>query len=283
MSYSSVFVDAHWLRDNLNKPTVKVLYTRLADIQTGAVESTIGSIIPNAQLFDFEAEFADHDSPYPHTLPSNSHIERELRRLGLNERDHVVIYDSKGMYSVARVWWMLRSIGHQYISILQGGLPSWLDNNFDVEDELKTVYPTSDYQISAKPNQFVDTTYLLTKIQDPQTIIIDARAKGRFEGSVAEPRPGVRSGRIPGSKNLPFLDIVKEGCLLDVDSLKHSFESLGVTPSCHLIMTCGSGVTACILALAGVLCGYENVSVYDGSWSEWGSVNTLPIERGEIQ
>ena len=280
MDYESVFVEAPWLHSNLANNAVKVLYTRLADIKTGAIEPTHSAIIPNARLFDFENTFADKQSRFPHTRPSTEQMSQELQRLGIRNTDYLVVYDSKGLYSVARAYWMLRAIGHQKVSILRGGLPEWKACGYAVLNKLDVEPKLSEYRVTPQPDYFVDTDYVLSVIGDKNTLILDARAQGRFEGTEPEPRVGLRSGHIPGSKNLPFTNIIANGRLVDKTHLNELFNALAPNKSKHLVMSCGSGVTACILALAATTCGYSKVSVYDGSWSEWGSLHHLPIEQG---
>ena len=269
-------VSVEYLKAQLDDPTLLVLYTSMADIVSGLAEPIPAELIPGSVFFDFEKVFCDTSSGLPHTMPDAALFEREATKLGINANSKIVVYDSKGLYSAPRVWWMFKAMGHTNIAVLNGGLPAWLLNNYPVEKALHTSQQTGDFKAKTDKSAFVNASWIVEHLDHIN--VIDARSSARFNGTVPEPRVGLRSGHIPGSINLPFNQCIDNGALLPPSELKQQFADLNLNKQQPLIFSCGSGVTACILALAASEVGYSNLSVYDGSWSEWGAKVELPVE-----
>ena len=269
-------VSVTWLKAHLDDPTLVVLYTSMADIVSGQAEPLPAGVIPGSLFFDFENEFCDKSSGLPHTMPDSALFQRGARKLGINTNSKIVVYDSKGLYSAPRVWWMFKAMGHDNIVILDGGLPAWVASSSAVNKEFSLNDKEGDFTALTNSRSFVGASWLLSHLN--QINIIDARSHGRFHGTAQEPRAGLRSGHIPGSVNLPFNQCISDGRLVPSADLQRIFSSLKINPQQDLVFSCGSGVTACILALAACQLGYTNVSVYDGSWSEWGAKKELPVE-----
>ena len=233
--------------------------------------------IPFARRFDLNEDFSDVKSPLPHTMPSALHFEKSAQALGINQQSQIVVYDDLGLFSAARAWYMFKAMGHKNIAVLDGGLPQWLKLNKPIDDassnaNVNKTYPAGNFIAHQQADFFCHWQEVQAQSQSKGQVILDARANRRFSGLDAEPRAGVRSGHMPNAKNLPYSELLNQGLFKPTEQLEKLFVDLNEHNQA-MIMSCGSGVTACILALAAELTGRENVRVYDGSWSEWG---TLP-------
>ncbi len=232
--------------------------------------------LPGAQRFDIDV-IKDAYNPLPHMLPDADTMSHHLSQLGLHPDDTVVIYDQQGLFGAPRVWWMLRAYGFENVYILEHGLPGWYDAQRPVEagNELR---PSADIQVSLRSD-------LLASKQDVKnaagntTQIVDARSAARFDGAAPEPRPGMRSGHMPGALNLPYTDLLDGDTLKTLDELKTIIDNAGIDLSAPLISTCGSGVTAAFLCLALQSLGISNWQLYDGSWSEWGAATDCDVVK----
>ncbi|MFT4091301.1 MAG: 3-mercaptopyruvate sulfurtransferase [Asticcacaulis sp.] len=227
--------------------------------------------IPTAQFFDLDA-ISDTQSPLPHMAPSPDIFAHAVGNMGISHTDHVVIYDRQGLFSAARVWWTFRLMGHLKVQILRGGLPAWEAAGLALE----TGQPeTSPKVYTATPNDALsmDIKTLKDISQNGTQIILDARPAARFDGTAPEPRAGLRSGHMPNSLNLPFGQLIEDGQLKSAEDLKAIFQHLNISPESPVVTTCGSGVTAAIIALALYETGHKNVRLYDGSWAEWGQAD----------
>ena len=274
-------VNAEWLAANLGTPRICVvdgswhLPTLGRDPQT----EFAGQHIPGAVFFDVD-QISDDENPLPHMVPSEEKFATEIGALGIRNEDHIIAYDATGVGSAARVWWMFRLFGHRRVSVLNGGLPAWVKSGGSLENS--TQVPTStEYAARLNPALLRKFKDLLGNIESNAELVLDARTPGRYAGTEPEPRPGLRSGHIPKSLNLPFLD------LYDLDThlmksgkqLEKVFTEAGVEHGKNVITSCGSGITACNLALALHIIGHTDVAVYDGSWSEWGARKAIPVAR----
>jgi len=242
----------------------------------GQKDFNLTEYIPGALPFDLSGAFSDSNSNFPNTLPSPSDFETEARKLGISRDSRLLIYDCHGIFSSPRVWYMFSAMGHKNIFVLDGGLPAWKESGFHVENKPSKPRQTGDFEVNFNPNKFITIEGLRELDLGQKTTILDARSKKRFSGIEAEPRKGLRSGHIPGSENRPYSELLREGKFKTILELENLFKDYAKDR--ELVMTCGSGVTACILALAAENLEYPNIKVYDGSWTEYGQ-SSFPIEK----
>ncbi len=274
-------VSTEWLAAHLNDPDLRVIDASWhLDPARDARAEYQAAHIPGARFFDLD-EISDHRSLLPHMAPPVEKFVSRMRAMGIGDGHQVVIYDNSPLHSAARVWWTFRLMGKTDVAVLDGGLAKWQAEGRPVEDMppmLRDRHMTVQRQAALVRD--VTQVAAASKLGDHE--IIDARAAERFRGEVAEPRPGLRSGHIPGAKNLPFGNLYeKDGTMKDVAGLQAAFEAAGVDLSKPAITTCGSGVTAATLFLALERIGHRNHSLYDGSWAEWGSFPDLKIATGD--
>ena len=234
-------------------------------------------VIANSQRFDLKCSFSDTKSELSFTLPSAEKFQRQARMLGINNNSQVVIYDDIGLYSAPRAWWMFKAMGLANVAVLDGGLPEWLAQGRRTQSG-RCNAPTfkGDFVVNQKMTLFCGKQTVSKAILANDQVIIDARAADRFSGKTEDPRSGVRNGHIPSAFNLPYVELQDHGKMLCKEQLKAKLNALN-SAKYHTIFSCGSGITACVLALAADICGYEAISVYDGSWSDWGSDLSLPV------
>jgi thiosulfate/3-mercaptopyruvate sulfurtransferase len=236
------------------------------------------SLIPNSQFFDIEGVFSDHMSGFPHTMVSPEHFSKEAKKLGINQDSTVIVYDRWGVYSSPRAWWLFRYMGLEKVYVLNGGEPAWKAAGLPIVDDYSS--PEEQGNFKAKPNYewFISKEELVERLGDDDFTITDARSSGRFHGTAPEPREGLRSGHIPGSKNLPF-DQVLDGINYQDDMELQRLYDGKIDSGKQNIFTCGSGISAAIIALGAYELGNDYVTIYDGSWSEWGADPEVPIEK----
>ena len=227
--------------------------------------------IPNARFFDIKQRFSDVSAPFPSTLPSKEQFQKEARAIGINNDSIIVVYDDKGIYSSARVWWLFKTFGFENVAVLDGGFPEWKIQNSEIESYNNETYLQGNFEAEYYSNLMTDFEGIKGFRDDSETLIIDARSEDRFQCKVDEPRAGLRRGTIPKSKNLPYTSLLKGYKLKSKEELSTIFNNL-VDHKPKVVFSCGSGITACILALAATLCNYNNLIVYDGSWTEYGSL-----------
>ena len=233
--------------------------------------------IPGSARFDLD-RWSDHSSPYPHMLPGTAQFADAMRYCGVSDDSEVIVYDGMGLFSAPRLWWMLRSYGHKNVRVLDGGLPSWEREGYVTEPGWDRDRGGAFTERLVKSGYWADANDVLTASTRLGTFVIDARSPGRFSGVDPEPRAGLRSGHIPESFNIPYAEVLDVTSKLQpLDVLRARFTEAGVSPDHKLIASCGSGVSACILALALAQLQFDSVAVYDASWSEWGSDSTFPV------
>jgi thiosulfate/3-mercaptopyruvate sulfurtransferase len=269
-------VSAEWLKAELGKPDLVVLdatWFLPTENRDGRAEYLAGHI-PGARFFDIDA-MSDPDSDLPHMLPTAGRFARLVGALGIGNADRVVAYDAKGIASAPRAWWMFRVFGHEKVAVLDGGLPAWRAAGGPIETGEPPPPAPKRFVPAFRAGLVAGFGDLIRPILNrdlPRPRIVDARAKGRYDGTAPEPRPGLRSGHIPYSDNLPYTELLTpEGRLADPDTLRRRLAEVGVDGSEPVVFTCGSGVSACVLALAAARLGLPDAAVYDGSWSEWAS------------
>ena len=273
-------VSAHWLEQHLDDASVVVLDASFHLPTSGrdAAAEYRETHIPRAVFFDIDA-ISDADNALPHMLPSESVFSAACQALGINQNSTVVVYDTVGLFSAARAWWMLEVFGHQRVAVLDGGLPRWQRDGRAV-DNTEVTPDRGDFVATLDATRVRNLDQLLANLDQAHEQVVDARAAGRFNGTEPEPRPGMRSGHIPGAVNVPVSSLLDgaTGLVHANQVLEQLFVDAGAKLDKPVITSCGSGVTACALTLALSLIGKRDVSVYDGSWSEWGARPDTPID-----
>jgi thiosulfate/3-mercaptopyruvate sulfurtransferase len=265
-------VTTQWLAGRLGAPDIRVIDAswHMPSAGRDGKAEYMANHIEGAVFFDID-EIADTSSPYPHMMPSPEKFTSRVKRLGLGDGLRLVVYDSLGVFSAARVWWMFRYMGHEDVVVLDGGLPKWLAEGRAVDDDLP-IARERHFTVRRRADLIRDKAQIARKLETKAAQILDARPAGRFDGSMPEPRAGLPSGHMPGALNLPFAAVLNpDGTMKDRDALAEVFQAAGVDVAKRLVTTCGSGVSACILALALARLGQWDVPVYDGAWCEWAS------------
>lgn len=264
-------VSVDWLKAHLETPNLVILNASIPKVTDTSNSFSEALLIPNTRFFDIKHKFSDVVAPFPSTFPSEAQFTREAQLLGIHKDSLIVVYDDKGIYSSARAWWLFKAFGHHNVAVLDGGLPEWNKAKYATEIYQPFKGAKGDFVAFENKNLMKFFEDIKVESQDASHIIMDARSEKRFKCLVDEPRDGLRRGTIPNSVNLPFEDLLDGFCLKNIDELKQIFNKLA-KPSDNLTFSCGSGITACVLALGADLAGYEHLSVYDGSWTEWGSL-----------
>lgn len=275
-------VPTAWLEDHLKDPDLRILDASwyLPAMERDGRAEYDASHIPGARFFDID-EISDHRSELPHMVPPVEKFMSRMRAMGVGDGHQIVIYDGMGLFSAPRVWWLFRLMGKKDVAVLDGGFPKWIAEDRPVEDMPSLV---RDRHLTAiRQNHLVkDVTQVAMASKLGDWEIVDARPAGRFRGQVPKPREGMRSGHIPGSKNVPFTTLLNaDQTMKTADEIRGVFAEAGVDLAKPIITSCGSGVTAAILSLALERIGKMDHALYDGSWSEWGQSPMLNVATGE--
>lgn len=272
-------VSTEWLATRLDAPDVRVvdgsfyLPAQKRDAKAEYAERHI----PGAVFFDID-EISDTSSALPHMMPPPEKFASRVRKMGLGDGNRIVVYDGGPMPGAARVWWMFRAFGHKDVAVLDGGLPKWLAEGRPVTDDPPA--PRERHFTARLDSTLIrDVEQVKRLVEGGGEQIVDARAAPRFRGEVPEPRPNLRLGHMPGALNLPYNELIdpKTGCMLPDAALRARIAAAGIDPAKKVTASCGSGVSACVVALGLYLTGGREAAIYDGSWTEWGSREDTPI------
>ncbi|WP_268808992.1 sulfurtransferase [Vibrio parahaemolyticus] len=272
-------ISAKELHALLDQQNVKLLDASISFQIPSESKKITDKWIPNTYRFDYDNDFCLPDTSLPHMMPTEAGFNVSAQKLGLNNEDLIIVYDNSGTLASPRAWWMLQAMGHENVKVLNGGLPAWIEAGLPVVDSLVKPEQLGNFSGKLNKNAFLDANAVLEYSNNCSAHIVDARSRARFFGEVPEPREGLRSGHIPNSLCLPFQELLDNGYIKPNSELKQAFSELSLYNDNSIIFSCGSGVTACILLLAAHQLGLRNLSVYDGSWTEWGADCSLPITR----
>jgi len=275
-------VSTQWLAAHLKDPDLRVLDASwyLPGSKRDPFAEYQRAHIPGARFFDLD-DVSDHRSDLPHMVPPVEKFMSRMRAIGVGDGHQIVVYDGSGLFSAPRVWWLFKLMGQMDIAVLDGGFPKWQAEGHPVED-LPPILRDRHMMVRRQNQMVKDVTQVSAASKLGESEIVDARSPGRFYGKDPEPRPGLRAGHIPGSKNVFYKDLLKaDDTMKSPDEMRQVFLEAGVDLDKPVITSCGSGVTAAILSLGLTRMGKTDHSLYDGSWTEWGMFPTLPIATGK--
>jgi len=278
LSLPTPTVSIEWLVNHLNHPNLVILDATKTKVgQKELSEEAKTKRIPRARIFDLQNTFKDQKDTLPNTMPSPDYFEKEIRKMGINNDSIIVIYDHHGVYSSPRAWWIFKAMGHKNVAVLDGGFPAWKNANLPISIQTNYDGEAGNFEANYQPNLIKSAAEVLATLEKKEVTILDARSDGRFHGTAPEPRAHLKSGHIPGSQNLPSSKIIKDGKLRSKTELKKIYDAFDLDNK-EVIFSCGSGMTACVIALGAEIAGHHSKAIFDGSWTEWGD-GDYPVEK----
>ncbi len=273
---NKLIVSAEWLNENLNNEDLIILDASPKKTIMGDISEYANKRIPKARIFDVDNEFSDNKSPFPHTLPNKDDFEKECRKLGINKSSKIVVYDNLGIYVSPRVWWMFKVMGHDDIAVLDGGILEWVKKDYLLEEKKAETYEAGDFEAVFHPEFVKSYQDILDNIEKSSFLVVDARSRGRFNGTEPEPREHLKSGSIPNSVNIPYSEVLENDKFKSPQELKEIFEK--ECGNCdNLVFSCGSGLTACIVMMASEIGFKSSKKIFDGAWTEWAERQNLKV------
>jgi thiosulfate/3-mercaptopyruvate sulfurtransferase len=272
-------VSVNWLYQHKDATNLIVLDGTISKVTLNKTGNNLEeNQIPTTRFFDIKKIFSIQGAAFPNTALESENFEREARKLGINKDSCIVVYDNYGIYSSPRVWWLFKSMGFKNIAVLDGGLPAWKKASYQVEKKQTHNFEFGDFEAKYQSEKIINSDVVLQSISNTSKQIVDARSAARFNATEPEPRKEIRSGHIPTSNSLPYSSLLDTSELKTKEELEYLFKEINPDNK-ELVFSCGSGITACVLALGATIADYKDISIYDGSWTEWGSLPHLPIEK----
>jgi thiosulfate/3-mercaptopyruvate sulfurtransferase len=280
MTLPAPLVSTQWLAERLGTPGLVIIDGSwyLPALNRDPHKEYLDGHIPGAVFFDLDA-ISSHATDLPHMMPEPTEFASAMRKLGISDGAQIVVYDGLGLFSAPRIWWMLKAFGARDVHLLDGGLPKWKTEDRPLEDG-ETKRAASHFTARLDHSVLASLSDVQRALDAKSALVLDARPAERFRGEVAEPRPGLRMGHIPGSTSLPFSMLLENGRMKSPDQLREVFASLGIDGQKPVITSCGSGVSAAIITLALTVAGQKAGALYDGSWAEWGKPDGPPVATG---
>lgn len=279
LKINTPLVSVDWLFSNLENEHLLILDATIPKVTSKNDENIEEKYqIKNARFFDLQSVFSDVHAPFPNTMLSPNEFEEKAQELGINKTSCIVVYDDLGLYSSPRVWWLFQLMGFTNIAVLNGGFPEWKRKEYPTEKPTLHQHKKGNFRVDFQPQKVKFTNDVLSAIENDTILIADARSKGRFYATEPEPRKGLRGGHIPNSISFPISDMIVDGKLKSAKELNIIFKEKNPANK-EFIFSCGSGITAAVLALGAEIAGFKNHAVYDGSWTQWASTENLPIEK----
>ena len=275
----NALVSVDWLSENIDANNLIVLNGTIPKVTVKKeLDKQDSHQIKGSIFFDIKNQFSDTNAEFPNTVLSTEVFENKVQEISVNQNSCIVVYDEYGIYSSPRVWWLFKLMGFDNVAVLNGGFPAWKNASYQTEIKQENKLSKGSFKAKFKPNLIKNYKQVLESINSANFLVADARSKGRFLVESPEPRKEVRSGRIPNSVSLSYSKLLQDGFMKTKEELRAIFEE--INPECQdLVFSCGSGITACVLALGTEISENYSYAVYDGSWTEWGSKLELPIEK----